>query len=259
MMYLVLSATLSLMFGFFWQAFGWCSSGTKCPLSHDTDLIILQDEKVKEDKKKKRRRQKNKKRGRGEVVSDSSVIEGAPENKVRHIEVDPEKTIVDKQGISSVCPVSGPLTDRDGNTQQNVEENMKTDGEGNGVCEHKPESRNSATTAETNDGAKTKSNIQISECCDHLPKSEVKVETSTHRAGFDAFMTGYIFAYSCAIIDKNVEGQAEKEKEQTLLPSSINKVYLGGKATPLNIVKSTFSKSSKAHTQKMEMVWGGKM
>lgn len=87
-----------------------------------------------------------------------------------------------------------------------------------------------------------------------------KANTGTHRAGFDAFMTGFIFAYSCTLTKKNeVEGgqnEEQQKEEDSLLPTCLNKVYLSGKTAPLNVVKSTFSKSSKAHMQKMEMVFG---
>uniref|UniRef100_A0A4W6CVQ5 Target of EGR1 protein 1 n=1 Tax=Lates calcarifer TaxID=8187 RepID=A0A4W6CVQ5_LATCA len=202
------------------SAFGWCSNGTQCPLSHDTDLIILQDEKGKEDKRKKRKRHREKRRGGGDVAEDSSIFNGAPENKIAHMEVDREETPDDRQkATADPCPETEPLMDSDRNSQHNEGENMKTDREALGG--------HSART----DAQKT-------------------AEAGTHRAGFDAFMTGYVFAYS------SVE---ETEAEQSWLSTCLNKVYLSGKAAPLNVVKSTFSKSSKAHMQKMEMVWGGRM
>lgn len=86
-----------------------------------------------------------------------------------------------------------------------------------------------------------------------------KADAGTHRAGFDAYMTAYIFAFSCALSKKENSEGGENKKEQSWLPACLNKVYLSGKAAPLNVVKSTFAKSSKAHLEKMEMVWGGSM
>ncbi|KAK5919248.1 hypothetical protein CgunFtcFv8_023154 [Champsocephalus gunnari] len=40
------------------SAFGWCPNGSECLLSHDTDLIILQDEKDLGNKRTKRKRRK---------------------------------------------------------------------------------------------------------------------------------------------------------------------------------------------------------
>ncbi|KAF7655150.1 hypothetical protein LDENG_00059180 [Lucifuga dentata] len=231
------------------SAFGWCPNGSKCPLSHDTDLIILQDEKCKEEKKSKKKRKRGKKRGGGDAAKDSSIVEGAPENKVAHLEVNAEET-PDQQpgGTEEPCTESGaergdhlPATAGDQGSDvksQKNEDDIKTEREENGVCEDSRVSKHSAKT----DTEKT------------------KLETATHRAGFDAFMTGYIFAYSHAFIKKDDVGAATekelKEEEQLLLPTCLNKIYLSGKSVPLQVVKSTFSKSSKAHVQKMEMVWG---
>ncbi|XP_061151769.1 target of EGR1 protein 1 [Syngnathus typhle] len=207
------------------SAFGWCSKGTKCPLSHDTDLIIFQDDKSKDDKRKKRKRQKKKKKE--EVEDDSSNLDGAPQKKMPHLELNPEEGHQD--ATAGFLEITNLM---DSNTHDG--ENLKTNSEGNELGEHNTESTNTEMTG----------------------KSENKAESGTHRAGFDAFMTGYIFAYSCTLVKKE-EVNASGE-EQIWPPTSFNKVYLSGKSTPLNIVKSTFSKSSKAHMQKMEMVWGKK-
>lgn len=229
------------------------------------------------DKRKKRKRQRDRKRGGGKAVEGSSIFDDAPENKVRHMEVDPEETPDNQQGAEP-CPESGPLMDSDGNGQQNEGENLKTDSEGNGVCEGNTDFRNSATAATTDDDTNTKTNAndgvesitedggreKFSDRPSKTDDQKKKADTGTHRAGFDAFMTGYIFAYSCTLIKNDGVGAAEekehqKEEEQAWLPTCLNKVYLSGKAAPLNVVKSTFSKSSKAHVQKMELVWGGRV
>ncbi|KAM3865918.1 target of EGR1 protein 1 [Diretmus argenteus] len=276
------------------SAFGWCPSGSECPLSHDTDLIILQDERSKTAKRIRRKRQRDKKRGRGEQMQGSSVFEGAPENKVSRMELDPDQPPEHHQGeTAEPCPESKPPPgvqqadhpppaagvlpvttaatggddaavlpmDSGRNRQRNVKvEGVKTESEGNGMCEGNTTADNDAakiTQTNANDGGGG------GNATDNSVEVEAKMnkpEVGTHRAGFDAFMTGYIFAYACTLTKKEEEGEGAEDKkpqeEETWLPSCLNKLYLGGKAAPLNIVKSTFTKSSKAHLQKMEMVWG---
>ncbi|XP_069020654.1 target of EGR1 protein 1 [Embiotoca jacksoni] len=256
------------------SAFGWCPNGTQCPLSHDTDLIILQDEKGKEDKRKKRKRHREKKKGGGDLTEGSSIFDGAPENKVPRMEVDPVETAGDQhKGTAESCP------DSDGNVQQKGGESVTSDSERNGALNDNTDSR-TATTVSTDDDTNRKTNAdndvetraggagrQTSTDRSAEADQKKKADSGTHRAGFDAFMTAYIFACSCTLIKKEAGGEAvekeehkeagHKEAEPAWLPSCLNKIYLSGKAAPLNVFKSTFSKSSKAHMQKMEMVWGG--
>ncbi|XP_020507795.1 target of EGR1 protein 1 [Labrus bergylta] len=249
------------------SAFGWCPNGTECPSSHDTDLIILQDEKSSGDKRKKRKRQREKKKGGGKAPDASSIFDAAPENKIPRMEVDLAETPGEQQGAE-------PLNDRDGNSEQNAEETTRQDGDGNGACDSATTATTSDvmdTTANTKEGEESETKEEEREKPSGLPSQSnnhnKNTDTGTHRAGFDAFMTGYIFAFSCSQFKKGrvgaVEGKVqqkeEEEEEAALLPSCLNKVYLSGKAAPLNVVKSTFSKSSKAHVQKMETVWGDRV
>ncbi|XP_023128635.1 target of EGR1 protein 1 [Amphiprion ocellaris] len=248
------------------SAFGWCPNGTQCPLSHDTDLIILQDEKGKEDKRKKRKRQRDKRKGGGgEITESSSIFHGAPQNKIPHMDVDQEETSGDHhEETAESCPDSAAVMDSDGTIQQTEGESMTADNDENEMRKDNSDSRNSATSddgSNAKNGAENRTGEAAREkFTDALKK---KVDAGTHRAGFDAFMTGYIFACSCTLTKKEEAAAAEEKEqkvdEQSWLPTCLNKVYLSGKAAPLNVVKSTFSKSSKAHTQKMEMVWGGRM
>lgn len=59
-----------------------------------------------------------------------------------------------------------------------------------------------------------------------------------HRAGFDAFMTGYCYAF--------YQAQLSQEKE-TAMEDSRNRVYLTAKDMPLRIMKSHFVKTSSNH------------
>ncbi|KAM4552332.1 target of EGR1 protein 1 isoform 2-T2 [Odontesthes bonariensis] len=238
------------------SAFGWCPNGTKCPLSHDTDLIILEDEKCKEDKKKKRKRKRDKKKAGREATEGSSIFDGTPQNKIPKMEADPEET-PGAGAASESCPDTVPQIKVEGNGKQDEGQSMKTDGEGNGTCEDKADQRNSATigTADEN-GTGGGGGERMRDSSAVTDAQGKKGDTGTHRAGFDAYMTGYIFAHSFALAKKEDVGEARDENEW--IPSCLNKIYLSGKAAPLNVVKSTFAKSSKAHVQKMVVVWGGK-
>ncbi|RVE61554.1 hypothetical protein OJAV_G00172810 [Oryzias javanicus] len=229
------------------SAFGWCPNGTKCPLSHDTDLIILQDEKCKDDKRKKRKRQREKKRAGGGSAEGSSIFDGAPLNKIPNMETDagddkPDTTTETRR--EDLLHGDSPATldeaqSENTKDEDKVELNCPTTG--------------AADESKMEDGSNEQLRVRPAEA------QKKKADTGTHRAGFDAYMTAYIFAFSYILSKKENSEDGENEKEQAWLPACLNKVYLSGKAAPLNVVKSTFAKSSKAHLQKMEMVWGGSM
>ncbi|XP_073450099.1 LOW QUALITY PROTEIN: target of EGR1 protein 1 [Aquarana catesbeiana] len=74
-------------------------------------------------------------------------------------------------------------------------------------------------------------------------------DAGTHRAGFDAFMTGYILAYVWML-----KRSDDTDAAATCLPDCQNKIYLSGKNVPLQIIKSVFAKCSRAHMQKIKLV-----
>lgn len=79
--------------------------------------------------------------------------------------------------------------------------------------------------------------------------------TEGHRACFDSFMTGFIFAHFIEKFGKNkdktdlggLDGMADFK----------NKVALGGKDFPLNVVQSSFTKTSKEHNERLEKIRSG--
>lgn len=75
-----------------------------------------------------------------------------------------------------------------------------------------------------------------------------------HRAGFDAFMTGYIFASFLAKFGRVKDGATEGKTvaDFGVAEELSNRVYLGGKDFPLQIASSNFSKPSKSHLEKWE-------
>lgn len=197
------------------QAYGWCPNGSRCPMSHDTDLIIRQDEKSKEDKRKKRKRKRKKKKAaKEEGEEEDEEDDEMPQDKKPHTEdmnEDPEEE--DKNVDGKHCAQDGELPSAETPAADPVKEGSD--------APQRPDP--------TSDGKNR------------------KVEAGTHRAGFDAFMTGYIFAFASL----NADGS------DSWIPECANKLYLSGKSVPLHIAKSSFSKSTKAHVTKMEQVWKG--
>ncbi|XP_052684784.1 target of EGR1 protein 1-like isoform X2 [Crassostrea angulata] len=72
-----------------------------------------------------------------------------------------------------------------------------------------------------------------------------------HRAGFDSFMTGFSFA---VYISKYGSYNGSFCLDDCGMEAFKNNVYLSGKDMPLSIVKSTFSKTSKNHKEKIKKI-----
>ncbi|XP_072129773.1 target of EGR1 protein 1 isoform X2 [Mobula birostris] len=226
------------------SAYGWCRNGMKCTLSHNIDLIIDEDERIK-DVKRKRRKARRRRKQQAVDLSDSAVEPESIDNLTPNdgppqkllcggSDEQPEKMDtgeVQAKLLSDVQASNGSIYEKNtedpcsGTDMQDLSNNKKGNNPGNQLC-------------------------PANEIVVERNKME-KCDGGTHRAGFDAFMTGFIMAY--IMMWKNSENSTATDP---WLPDCRNKLYLSGKSIPLQISKSSFSKSSKAHKAKIELVWG---
>ncbi|KAM4640629.1 target of EGR1 protein 1 [Discoglossus pictus] len=238
------------------SAYGWCPNGQKCTESHNIDLIIDEDENLREDKKKKRQKRKRRKNKDEAPAKEMNVeeINSEPPNK------QPYRGIKEEE-MSGVEVGSGnDLTlDTDSKTEV-VTQDLRSPAEQNESDkeiasylkgEEDQGLPGSEVTAPALDTIEKKADVKGNVEPRHTEgKNSSLSEGGLHRAGFDAFMTGYIMGYVWMM----KKGESKDSSVAVCLPDCHNKVYLSGKNVPLQIVKSVFSKSSRAHIQKMRLI-----
>ncbi|KAM7107952.1 target of EGR1 protein 1 isoform 2-T2 [Ciconia maguari] len=262
------------------SAYGWCPKGVKCPQSHNIDLIIDEDDKFWEKRKKRKHKWKRRKNteeptkvseqeSSGKEMELAQNGEEGPPRKQSCYEpaaaTEPAEITPDTEGrpLKENSMDMEPEVSSDTSAQQ--EEDLgSTEATAAQVAAVSPPSKGNASDSDQVEG---KSEVPAGVgSVNHpdIPETEAacaaekEKEThgppsqgGTHRAGFDAFMTGYIMAYVWML----KKGKNTDTGAGPWLPDCHNKLYLSGKSVPLQIVKSLFSKSSKAHSQKMKLAW----
>lgn len=81
--------------------------------------------------------------------------------------------------------------------------------------------------------------------CDKAQNEKASLIRPGHRAGVDAYMTGYCF--TCYGLQLAGEKLVIAEERETLLEEVRNKVTLGGKNFPLLLTQSSYSNTSTHH------------
>ncbi|XP_074642212.1 target of EGR1 protein 1-like isoform X2 [Tubulanus polymorphus] len=115
---------------------------------------------------------------------------------------------------------------------------------------------NSNNAGLTGDCSQESSDIDIPQNGEQVQSNVVtKSRCEGHRAGFDAFMTGFTMGTFIAKYGKSVSDNPIKLSDFGI-QELVNRIYLSGKDYALQIKKSDFSKPSKGHRIKIQMLKG---
>ncbi|XP_072018967.1 target of EGR1 protein 1-like [Amphiura filiformis] len=265
-----------------YAAHGHCVKGMQCPKSHVAD-DILDEEEFKLVARKKRRNQKKRERRRkrshqGGDDRQQGSQSGEPEMKIRcednmedGCHGDVERNGEDDDFEDDEQDISADA-DEDSRTDKEMSDTVSQDGVS--VSDQNKEANSSEQTVQTRD-----SDVDMSKSTDSSESKKVlgsvvgNVNGSSinsagdshlkpkyagcHRAGFDAFMTGFAMAtfvsqHGRVPSSADIPSIGASFVEFYALEELVNKLYLGGKDVPLQITKSHFSKPSVTHREKMK-------
>ena len=231
---------------------GHCISGKKCKESHDIDLVVLSKE-VDVSKNERKRKRDMMEKWKNSPSSQQDLQDQQPWSNV-------DVNDLPSSNVEEKGKTSPPL--KQTNKQEKTSELQKTEQIPNtGETGSKPKS-NKESSSDT--GFVSDSNPDPLLKPPKPPKPEKprknpkKVNCDGHRAGFDAFMTGYSFAtfiaHSALI---RPEDGAKSEAISRFLGVPVkpeysdlniaNRIYLVCKDIPFMVRKSAYSKNSLGH------------
>lgn len=224
------------------QGHGWCSKGRHCPKSHAIDLILDLDG-IKTAKNRQRRRKLAAQKG--QASDDSSPI-----------------------SLDNTDDISEDMVETsDDQTDSLVEETKSKKGKVSNVSEvcvsGSAEPPRKICKTEDSTIITEKDTIELDSIMNFYLKTSFQLEkgrSGCHRAGFDAFMTGFTMAcLLCKLtnIKESVQpriGTGIKLSELTGIERLKNKMYIAGKDQPLVVTKSSFSSTSKNHKERIERI-----
>ncbi|XP_064625343.1 target of EGR1 protein 1-like [Lineus longissimus] len=242
-------------------AFGWCKLADNCPNSHDIDAILNIDDNISLNKRKKRNRRKNKRQRTGVCsVGDEEQSTGDEDDEEMETVDETQGAITQDISPSSITSV-GTHLEKDHSSKHILsfaEPNQVNSGtdtvlKTEGACSETI--LNIDNQKDTIDSSVNGPDTKSSENGDKIAKSRC----SGHRAGFDAFMTGYTLASAvlkCGKLSVLQTSSSDVKLADLQLNKLKNNVYLSGKDMPLKITKSNFSKTSKEHRVKYVKLMG---
>ncbi|XP_064604143.1 target of EGR1 protein 1-like isoform X2 [Liolophura sinensis] len=219
---------------------GWCIKRRECTKSHDIDLILDCEDVVT----KKRRRYRKRK---------------------HHCEED-------QSTKGAQCLPDTPHSSTEVmNSTVECRDDQRNGAEAGSLCKQKkmsPEDRTFGLNGANADQSEESKEPESREILQTISEKIAGVEDLSkpqaiytngnkgHRAGFDAFMTGFAMATFVARYGSALSS-GHKNKVSLSdwgLEELVNKVCLSGKSIPMIVTKSSYCKTSKQHTEKLEIL-----